>query len=252
MTRTAGEVLRARELFDQGVPVAAVARQTGIPRSTVREWVRDGFRIKDGRGKPLEERCDPCPAVLNLDEEAYSYLLGLYLGDGCIATHPRSYRLRISLDQKYSNIIAECKAAMAVLLPNRVGQVQCPGCVEVNSYSQHWPCLFPQHGPGPKHRRPIILQPWQKWVAVERHPRLLLRGLIHSDGCRFTNRVRRPSGVYEYPRYMFSNRSADIRAIFTLACERAGIECKPTNAWMIAVSRRESVELLDSFIGPKT
>lgn len=252
MTRSAGEVHRARELFEHGISVSELARRTGIPRTTLHDWVRDGFPPRYGRAKPLEEGCDPCPSVLNLEEEPYSYLLGLYLGDGCIATHPRSYKLRISLDQRYPNIIAECKAAMAAVLPNRVGQVQCVGCVEVTSYSQHWPCLFPQHGPGPKHRRPIILQPWQNWVAVERNPRLLLRGLIHSDGCRFINRICRPSGIYEYPRYMFSNRSADIRAIFTLACQRAGIECKPTNAWMIAVSRRKSVALMDSFIGPET
>ncbi|MGH9041546.1 MAG: transcriptional regulator, partial [Acidimicrobiia bacterium] len=118
--------------------------------------------------------------------------------------------------------------------------------------SQHWPCFFPQHGAGRKHLRPIVLEPWQKWVAVERHPRVLLRGLIHSDGSRFINRVKRPYGVYEYPRYMFSNRSADIRAIFALACQRVGVECKPTNEWLIAVSKREHVAFLDTIIGPKT
>jgi hypothetical protein len=120
--------------------------------------------------------------VLNLEEEPYSYLLGLYLGDGCISRHPRSYKLRIVLDQKYPGIIAECAAAMAAVLPNRVGQAQKIGCIEVWSYSQHWPCLFPQHGSGVKHKRRIILEPWQTWVAVERQSHHLLRGLMHSDG----------------------------------------------------------------------
>jgi len=31
------------------------------------------------------------------------------------------------------------------------------------------------------------------------------------------------AGRYEYVRYMFSNRSGDIRRIFTDACDRAGI-----------------------------
>lgn len=252
MTRTAGDVEIVRALYEEGHSASEISRQTGIPRSTLREWIRDGFiRKRPGRDRPLDMPCDPCEAVLNLDEEPYAYLLGLYLGDGCIAKHPRTYKLRISLDQKYPGIIAECGAAIAAVLPNRVGHVQCPGCIEVSSHSQHWPCFFPQHGPGPKHKRRIILEPWQTWVAVERHPRLLLRGLIHSDGSRFINRVKRPSGIYEYPRYMFSNRSADIRAIFTLACQRAGIECKRTNEWLIAVSKREHVGLMDSFIGPK-
>ena len=27
---------------------------------------------------------------------------------------------------------------------------------------KHWPCLFPQHGPGRKHERPIVLEDWQR------------------------------------------------------------------------------------------
>src|SRR5215208_1119924 len=59
------------------------------------------------------------------------------------------------------------------------------------------------------------LWPWQT-VIIERAPQAFLRGLIHSDGCRTVNRfkTRLPSGriaEYAYPRYFFSNRSADIR-----------------------------------------
>jgi hypothetical protein len=57
---------------------------------------------------------------------------------------------------------------------------------------------------------------------------------------------------YEYPRYVFSNRSADIRGIFTDACARAGIEWRQSNDWTISVSRRESVEKMDQFIGPRS
>ncbi|MFI9836970.1 helix-turn-helix domain-containing protein [Nonomuraea sp. NPDC051941] len=58
------------------------------------------------------------------------------------------------------------------------------------------PHLFPQHGPGKKHERPIVLEPWQREI-VSAHPGRFVRGLIHSDGWRGTNRVRRvlPSGV---------------------------------------------------------
>jgi hypothetical protein len=137
---------------------------------------------------------------------------------------------------------------MAAVMPNRVGQVQREGCVDITSYSKHWPCLFPQHGEGPKHLRAIVLEPWQTWVAVERHPKILLRGLIHSDGCRAINRI---GPRYEYPRYQFSNRSADIREIFSRACGRLCIKAKQSNAWTLSVSKREAVERMDQFIGPK-
>ena len=58
-------------------------------------------------------------------------------------------------------------------------------------------------------------------------------------------------GRYEYPRYMFSNRSADIRGIFMRACDRAGIHYKQNYERSITVSQRESVEKLDTFIGLK-
>lgn len=53
----------------------------------------------------------------------------------------------------------------------------------------HWPCLFPQHGPGRKHERPIVLEHWQREI-VEQHPGPFLRGLFHSDGCRVTDWTR--------------------------------------------------------------
>lgn len=49
---------------------------------------------------------------------AYVYLLGLYLGDGCISRGARDvFRLRIALDKKYPRIIAECAAAMEAVVP---------------------------------------------------------------------------------------------------------------------------------------
>lgn len=67
-----------------------------------------------------------------------AYLLGLYLGDGCLSVHPRRvYRFRITLDVRYPAIIAECRRAMGAVLPNRVGVVGKPGCVSVGSYSRH-------------------------------------------------------------------------------------------------------------------
>jgi hypothetical protein len=40
---------------------------------------------------------------------------------------------------------------------NSVGRTAKIGCTEVASYSKHWICLFPQHGPGRKHDRRIEL-----------------------------------------------------------------------------------------------
>ena len=56
---------------------------------------------------------------------------------------------------------------------------------------------------------------------------------------------------YAYPRYQFSNRSQDIKDIFTGACESVGVEWRPWCRWHVSVAKRRSVARLDAFIGPK-
>lgn len=180
--------------------------------------------------------------------DAYVYLLGLYLGDGSIASHRRGvYKLRITLDATYPGIIEEAATAMStVLRASRVSRLpRRYGDVEVYSYSKAWPCLLPQHGPGKKHLRTIALEPWQERL-MSRAPHLLLRGLIQSDGCRFENTGRN----WRYPRYSFHNRSADIRGIFCAACDLLGLRWTSAPA-TVYVSRKDDVALLDRFVGPK-
>jgi len=229
-----------------------VARLTGIPRSTVREW-RSTQRWLNA---PVES-CPSCGAGAHHFDRlpsSYVYLLGLYLGDGCLSAHPRGvFRLRVVLDSRYPGIVAECARAMEDLLPLNHPGVQRKrdeNAFEVWVFSKQLPCLFPQHGPGRKHERIIQLADWQR-EAVERHPELLLRGLIHSDGCRFTNTIRHGQKTYEYPRYNFSNRSDDVRRIFCDTCDLLGIEWRVMNEFNISVARRPSVARLDEFIGPK-
>ena len=187
----------------------------------------------------------------------YVYLLGLYLGDGCLSVHARGvYRLRVDLDLRYPAIVDSCEAAIRAVLParrvnrlkRRSNYVDRPdySFVEVSSYSKSWPCLFPQHGPGRKHRRRIALVDWQRRL-VDKHPGLLLRALIHSDGCRFINTGTR----WRCPRYSFSNLSADIKRIFCDACEALDLHWTAAGDRTIYVSRKADVAVLDRFVGPK-
>jgi hypothetical protein len=178
----------------------------------------------------------------------------MYLGDGSIDRMRRTWRLRISLDSRWPGIARECVNAMqAVFSENRV-LLYTPDarsrCVVAVVYSNHLVCLFPQHGPGPKHRRAIELATWQTDLVREESGQFL-RGLIHSDGCRFTNRVRAGDKTYAYPRYNFTNASSDIRDLFTSTCDQLGIEWRQMNARNISIARRESVARLDRFVGPK-
>ena len=104
---------------------------------------------------------------------------------------PRNvFKLRVACTERYPELVRQCELAMAQVLPNKVGRIKQTNerYWEVYSFSKHWPCLFPQHGPGRKHERRIELTRWQQEL-VDRDPRPLVRGLLHSDGCRVLNWV---------------------------------------------------------------
>jgi hypothetical protein len=151
-------------------------------------------------------------------------------------------------------IKAETVAAIHVLVDNPVNFVASQGCTYVNCITRQWLHLFPQHGAGVKHERPIVLERWQREL-VARDPRPLIRGLIHSDGWRGTNWTTKTVGgttkKYTYPRYQFSNRSDDIRGIFTDALDLLAISWRQNNQWTISVAKRDAVATMDAFVGPK-
>ncbi|MEV5496320.1 helix-turn-helix domain-containing protein [Nonomuraea fuscirosea] len=247
---------RARRLLSSGLSVNETSRRIGVSPATVRRW-----RDRPGDDSTMTGTCPRCAASPRLPSppEAYAYLLGLYLGDGCISwvgdRAKQVWALRIACADTWPGLVQECVDALRAVRPtNRVRVLQKQGCKDVNSYSKHWPHLFPQHGPGKKHEREIVLAPWQREI-VSAHPGRLVRGLMHSDGYRGVNRVRRdlPSGVhwYEYPRYLFKNESSDILALCGEALDLLGVAWRFNKRNELSVARREAVELLDRHVGPK-
>ena len=253
-------VQRVLDLREAGLNNCEISRQIGVSRSAIREWwsgdLPHSFQAKPllygrriGVG-PVCERCGSDGHQFDRLSTAYAYLLGLYLGDGCISQGARDvFRLRIALDRKYPEIVAECAAAMEAVAPwNRVHQQLTPkNYVEVHAYSKSWPCLFPQHGAGKKPERKIELTDWQEEL-VDLVPTLLIRGLIHSDGCRFINTGR---GGWSAPRYVFTNFSEDIKRIFCQACDRLNLSWTTAPPKSVYVSRKADVARLDEFVGPK-
>ncbi len=235
-----------RRLIAAGINDCAIARQLGVPRPTVQDW----------RCRPqVRSRCasaSDCGSVHDfaaVPAAPYSYVLGMYLGDGCVSRSRRIWRLRVTLDKKYPEIIDRCLEALDTLMPGQHASVhpQATGCVVVSLYSKHWPCLLPQHGPGRKHLRPIALEPWQQ-LLVKQATKEFIRGLIDSDGCRVVANDRGVRSV----RYHFSNRSDDIRGIFTATLDHLGIPWTRSSRYVIAIYRKAAVAKLDEFVGPKS
>jgi hypothetical protein len=246
--RSVAERDQVAALIARGLNDCQIERQTGIPRRTICDWRRQGPR---GQRRSSCAICQGTPE--RVPAASYAYLLGAYLGDGYVVHTRRGvYRLRVSCDLLHLNIawwialaIEDVRGRRAALQPRMHSRA-----LDVSSYWKHWPCLFPQHGPGRKHERRIALEPWQQRI-VDAHPDQLVRGLIHSDGSRHLNRIKHPKRTYEYVRYEFSNRSEDIKRLFCDACDALGVQWRVMNRDSISVARRASVARLDEFIGPK-
>jgi hypothetical protein len=255
--RTKEEVTRVQGLIALGFNDCEIGRRTGIPRGTIRDWRHGNTPRRQRRERsPWESTvsdCTVCGHGAHLFDKLpipeYTYLLGVYLGDGCISrTKKGGYVLRLFQDARYVDLIDDWYTAVGTVMPHNKVNVVRGDCAVIVCYSNSWPCLLPQHGKGRKHERPIVLTRWQQEL-VDQDPRPLIAGLIHSDGCRFVN----PSlGGRKYLRYMFDNASPDIRQIFCDACDRLEIPWRQPKERTISIARREGVEMLDSFIGPKS
>jgi hypothetical protein len=242
--RSRKEVDEVLELGRRALSQLEIARRTGIPRATVRDWLA-------GRTpRPPRSSATPQPTP----PDRYSQLLGLYLGDGHVVALRRTYMLRIFFDARYPGLIGDAVRSVRSVAPRQRVSVfrRLPtNCVVVRCYWNDWPTLFPQHGPGRKHQRTIALADWQRRITYA-WPREFVRGLINSDGSRFLNPVRHGDRRYEYVRYDFSNRSAEIRGLLCEHLDLLGIAWRPLGRWHVSIARREAVAALDAFVGPKT
>jgi hypothetical protein len=210
----------ALDLIAQGLNDCEVGRRLGVPRRTVRDWrVPTYVPRPGGRVEAVCFRCWRPTSTVLFTPADYAELLGLYLGDGHITQMARAQRLRLMLDAKYPVVVEEAADLIRRVVPfNRVGR-QFPHegrMVTLHAYHRHWSCLFPQHGPGKKSDRAVVLEPWQEKL-VAHAPWEFLRGCIRSDGCVFVNRT----GKYRYESYDFTNLSRGILELFVATCARA-------------------------------
>lgn len=87
----------------------------------------------------------------------------------------------------------------------------------------------------------IQLRNWQQKTA-DSEAESLIRGLIHSDGCRYLNSIvhktRSGQKTYRYPTYSFANRSADVFKIMRRALEAIDVGYYATERAIFIARRR--------------
>lgn len=234
----------------EGLTAKQASEELGVKYATLRHWWY--------RKVPTKPRPIPPPTVMSAEEilqpEAYAYILGLYLGDGHIVQSKHRdhlFVLRIFQDANYVRLCHEAQDRLQDLFPHLRPSIYWPkhgskrGNVAIISiYRKHLTVWFPQHGAGRKHKRLIVLEEWQREIT-HAHPLHFLRGLIHSDGCRYINWVNSRGRRYEYPAYSFSNMSQDIHRLFQEHCDIVGVAYTTPSAKCTAVRNKPGVQMLD-------
>ena len=148
----------------KGLSDRQIAELMDVPRSTVGFWLRRSRTATPPREPPFER--DALPTA------PYAYLLGAYLGDGCLSRQSNgSWTLRIVSDTAYPGVLDEFAASMEGVSGGTSWRRKRPdmNAIDVGLTWRHWTLALPQHGPGRKHKRKIELEPWQ-WDMVQFTP----------------------------------------------------------------------------------
>jgi hypothetical protein len=105
-------------LMECGTSLRSISISTGISRATLAYW-----REYPEVGARTRAACPRCAVNPTLPEPQadYAYLLGLYLGDGCIslagAKNKQVWKLRIACADAWPGLIHECERAVRAIRP---------------------------------------------------------------------------------------------------------------------------------------
>jgi hypothetical protein len=270
--------VEAMRLKSNGMRICDIIKILGLKRSCVNNWINRGssqhYRISLGKsprkGSKLPENYDPITYMRELNHglsdlqrnSIYSFILGMYLGDGCIG-RTRTKTLTIALDKKHEKLNEYVINAFTLLFNKKPkifdrsvdrGQKFKSNSITVSMSSINIGIIFPHEGVGPKHLRKIELQEWQKEII---NPVELIKGLMFSDGCYYY------CNHYKHYFYGFTNASMDIIKILEYYLNLLNIRYNKnitkafrakatTSRNNICIGQKEDVEKLHSLIGDKT
>lgn len=250
----------AKEMKSNGSSISEISRKIGASRSTIKQWLTP---LKRYIPKNIIHNITTFESFIDNMEKseeyrkAYYYLLGEYLGDGCInlMKNKRTYVLRIFCADSHPLIIDEVKKDLKMIFPdNSIQDVKKQGCHSIGIYCSDLPKLFPHTGVGKKHDRKIELSDWQL-KYIESNKLYLLKGLFHSDGSYYYSK-----GSKHYY-YNFTNCSLDIHKIYQDCLDSLGIKytfnerkCKsilPNKVYLTVICRNSEVVKMFNLVGEK-
>jgi hypothetical protein len=245
----------AKILSDPGILDRENATICGVSVGAVRKW-RYGRR-RDGSPPNRQDppRCPRCHGR-PLDERAYAYLLGLYLGDGHLILGKNGvWLLSITCCDGWPGLMEQAWLAMPAVMPAAKVFAAQERVVPTSRAHPSTGCACSRRmGLG---GNTSARSSWNRgrsgsWRSIP----------VTSPAAFFTpTAVVRSTGSggpvkdgdrwHEYPRYFFVNHSADILRLCGEALDQLEVMWRFSKPTTISVARRRSVARLDVFVGPK-
>jgi intein-encoded DNA endonuclease-like protein len=146
-------------LHSQGLSTRKIAKRTGVPKSTVHNWVSE-------RNNPLSKL-----NIFDLESSPeLSYVLGVYYGDGSAGKYGRQYRIELAVkDRDFAEAFNYCISKI-------VGKDSLYKTT-VDKYGKFWVRAFS------KTLYQFLKQPLRRHkVVIEKFPAMFLRGFFDSEG----------------------------------------------------------------------
>ena len=175
------------------------------------------------------------------------------LGDGTISTHPRDvYRLRIFLDRSTSVIVAECQAAMSLVMPASRASCRRDPHARMFTWSHTRPLAAPI--PPARARREARAQDRAGAVAGADRRAPSRAAPPRPDPLRRLPRDQHdppPEEDLRLSALLLHEPLARHPADLLRACDRLGIAWRQDGPWNISIARQEAVAIMDRHVGPK-
>jgi DNA-binding transcriptional regulator WhiA len=235
--------------FKNGKNKCQLSRDYNISRGTIRYWIDNQDKIFNNEYYKYNKKDKPIETIIQEiknKKEIYSYILGLYLGDGCISESKMSYKLRIAQDNKYPQLIEIIKEKLNSFFTNNVFVCNPKGCKQISIHDKNLPLYFPQHAAGKKHNRKIELVDYQRENLDYKE---FLKGLWVTDGSFYKT-------ARGYEAYNFTNKSTDIIALFEECLNNFGIKyrkrMKKNEVWIVEITKKSEVVKMKEIVGMKS
>lgn len=176
--------------FEDHLSIRQIVSRLGVGSSTIARMLQESpLRTKS---EAAASRYEPLKLSGNLEELAY--LVGIYLGDGCLVQSSRTELLDIACDAKYQGLIDRFTSLVSRVFGKAPALQRDPStnCVHIRLYGTGISATLGMDL-GPKNRRDLQIPLWIK--DNEEFTRWCLRGLFETDGYIHSRRGRDRSVV---------------------------------------------------------